>query len=107
MYDGDIGLTSNNQILIDAIGENLNPIMYEKHKQKEQKLNPNSFANMDCRAFWQKIGQVTNTASTLTSMLSNFTPTSKEFKELQKRIDILRFYQGSTITRYLWSFTEM
>ena len=96
-YDGDIVLSSDNKYLIDAIDDNLCPITYEKKKAKEQRLNFNSFANMDSRSFNSKIGFITNLASTFIAMLSSYPVASKEYKELKKRIDLLRFYQGSAI----------
>lgn len=73
------------------------PITYEKKKAKEQRLNFNNFATMDTKSFNSKIGFITNLASNFIAMLSNFDPESREYKELEKRIDLLRFYQGSAI----------
>ena len=96
-YDGDILLVSDNKYLVEAVNDNLSPITYQKKKAKEQRLNFNNFATMDTKSFNSKIGQITNLASTLISMLSDFPKDSPEYKEIRKRIDLLRFYQGSAI----------
>lgn len=98
-YDGDILLTTDNEYLVNAVDDSLYPITYEKKKAKEQRLNFNNFAAMDTKSFNSKIGQITNLASTLISMLSDFPKESAEYKEIRKRIDLLRFYQGSAINK--------
>lgn len=52
---------------------------------------------MDTKSFDSKIGQITNLASTLISMLSDFSKNSEEYKEIRKRIDLLRRFQGDAI----------
>lgn len=96
-YDGDLVLTSDNPYLIASVRDYLYPITYEKKKAKEQRLNFNNFAAMDTKSFNSKIGFITNLASNFIAMLYNFDPKSEEYKELKKRIDLLRFYQGSAI----------
>lgn len=92
----DIVLTTDNKYVIDA-AVNGYCITYEKNKTKEQYINDKSFANVDVRAFDTKIGFITNLASNLIAMLSNFKPDSEEYKEIRRRIDLLRYYQGSCI----------
>lgn len=94
---GDLTLVSDNQYLLDAVDGNLPIVTYEKKKAKEQRLSPTNFAKMDCASFDQKIGQITNLASTLISMLSEFPEDSAEWKEIRKRIDVLRRFQGDAI----------
>lgn len=90
-------LSSDNKYLVEAIDDTLLPITYEKKKSKEQRLNFNNFANMDVRSFNSKIGFITNLASNFIAMLNNFDVDSDEYKELRKRIDLLRYYQGSML----------
>lgn len=45
----------------------------------------------------QKIGFITNLASAFIAMLPNYPKDSKEYKELKKRIDLLRYHQGVAI----------
>lgn len=96
-YDGDLILTSDNKYLLDAVDDEQYPIMYQKSIIKEQYINPSSFANMDVKSFDTKIGFITNLASNFIAMLSNYTKDSKEYKELKKRIDLLRYHQGVAI----------
>lgn len=74
-------------------------VTYEKQKAKEQRINPTNFAAMDVKSFDTKIGSITNLASTLISMLSEFPKDSEEYTEIRKRIDLLRFFQGNEIDK--------
>lgn len=96
-YDGDIVLTTDNVYMINSVRDYLYPITYEKKKSKEQRMNYNNFATMDTKSFNSKIGFITNLASNFIAMLSNFDKDSEEYKELEKRINLLRFFQGSAI----------
>lgn len=96
-YDGDLTMTSNNNDLINAVGYNKKVITYEKKKSQEHKLNMNNFASMDTKSFNSKIGVITNIASNMISLSSIYDKDSEERKELEKRIKLLRFFQGSAI----------
>lgn len=82
---------------MNAVDDEQYPIMYEKSIIKEQMINPSSFANMDVKSFDTKIGFITNLASAFIAMLSDYKEDSKEYKELKKRIDLLRYHQGVAI----------
>lgn len=94
---GDLVLTSDNKYLINAVKCNKKVITYEKKKAKEQVLNMNHFASMDTKSFNTKIGVITNIASNMISLKSIYNENSDEYKELDKRIRLLRYYQGSAI----------
>lgn len=96
-YDGDLALVTDNQYVVNAVDRTLLTITYAKNKTKEQYLNENSCANLDVRSFNSKIGFITNLASNFIAMLPDFSEDSDEYKELKRRIDLLRFYQGSAI----------
>lgn len=96
-FDGDLLLTTDNEYFVGAVRDYLKPITYEKKKAKEQYVNRKSFAKVDSLSFDTKIGFITNLASNFIAMTANFSPDSKEYKELIKRTDLLRFYQGSAI----------
>jgi len=96
-YDGDLILTSDNEILIDAMGPNQPVITYEKQKAKEQRLNYNSFATFDTKSFDSPIGSITNLASNMYAMLPNYSPDSREYQELWERIKLMRRKQGDAI----------
>lgn len=90
----DIILTSDNKYLLDAINPDLPIITYEKQKAKDQRLNMESLANMDVKSFDSPIGGITNLASNLFALKENFEKDSKEYKEIDKRIRLLRRFQG-------------
>lgn len=90
----DIILTSDNKYLLDAINPDLPIITYEKQKAKDQRLNMEGLANMDVKSFDSPIGGITNLASNLFALKENFEKDSKEYKEIDKRIRLLRRFQG-------------
>ena len=94
---GDLTLVSDNKYLVAAVDGNWPIVTYEKKKAKEQRLSPTNFASMDVKSFDSKIGQITNLASTLIAMLSDFPKDSNEYKEIRRRIDLLRRFQGDCI----------
>lgn len=87
-------MTSDNKYLLDAINPDLPIITYEKQKAKDQRLNMESLANMDVKSFDSPIGGITNLASNLFALKENFEKDSKEYKEIDKRIRLLRRFQG-------------
>lgn len=100
----DIILTSDNKYLLDAINPDLPIITYEKQKAKDQRLNMESLANMDVKSFDSPIGGITNLASNLFALKENFEKDSKEYKEIDKRIRLLRRFQGDAmkIRGFIW-----
>ena len=90
-------LTSDNSTLINAIDATQPIITYEKEKAKHQSLTPSNFANIDCKSFDSPIGGITNLASNLFALLKLFDKDSKEYKEIWKRIKLLRYFQGCAI----------
>ena len=70
-------------------------VTYQKKKPGEQRINLTNLANIDTKSFDTKIGQITTLASTLICMLSDFPEDSDEYKEIRRRMDLLRFYQGN------------
>lgn len=95
--DGDLLLTSDNIYLVSAVDRNLNPITYEKSNTKEQSLTYNNLFSMDTKSFNTKIGFITNLATSFICLRNQFDKGSKEYEELTKRINLLRFHQGSAI----------
>ena len=94
LYDGDIILTSDNKYLVESINPNLPVITYEKQKAKDQRLNFDSLANMDVKSFDSPIGGITNLASNLFALKENYAEGTPERTEIEKRIRLLRRYQG-------------
>lgn len=97
-YDGDIVLSTDNHYVLDAVDSTLPIVTYEKQKAPEQRISDTNFASIDVRSFNSEIGQITNLASTIISMLDELSEDSEEYKELQKRMNILRKSQGDAIS---------
>jgi len=95
--DGDLLLTSDNLYLVNAIDRTLSPIAYETSDVKQQFLSYKNLSKMDTRSFNTKIGFITNLATTFICLRERFKKESEEYKELTKRINLLRFHQGSAI----------
>ena len=49
------------------------------------------------KSFNSKIGVITNIASNMISLKSIYKSESDEYKELDRRIKLLRYYQGTAI----------
>jgi len=95
--DGDLLLTSDNIYLVSSIDRTLNTLTYEKSTTKEQNISYGNLAKMDTKSFNTKIGFITNLATSFMCLREQYTTDSKEYIELTKRIDLLRFHQGSAI----------
>ena len=95
--DGDLLLTTDNYYLIGAIDKNLRPITYKTSDIKKQRLSYKNLVKMDTRSFNTKLGFITNLATTFFCLREQYEKDSFEYKELTKRINLLRFHQGSAI----------
>jgi hypothetical protein len=95
--DGDLLLTTDNFYLVNAVDRTLKPITYEKSTVKEQTLNYTNLSKMDTKSFNTPIGFITNLATSFTTLRELFDKISKEYGKLTKRINLLRFHQGSAI----------
>lgn len=95
--DGDLLLTSDNEYLVSSIDRSLNTLTYEKSTTKEQNISYSNLAKMDTKSFNTKIGFITNLATSFMCLREQYTVGSKEYVELTKRINLLRFHQGSAI----------
>lgn len=95
--DGDLLLTTDAIELLDSIDRELLPITYDKSTVKEQSITYNNLVNMDTKSFNTKIGFITNLATSFICLRDQYDKNSDEYKELTKRINLLRFHQGSAI----------
>lgn len=95
--DGDLLLSTDNEYVVNSIDRNLPPITYDKSTIKEQTLTDTNFAKMDARSFNTKIGFITNLATSFFCLREQYDENSEEYKELTRRINLLRFHQGSAI----------
>src|SRR5690606_35978320 len=88
---------SDNSILVNSVDRSLKPITYEPSMTKSQTITYNKLVDMDTRSFNTKIGFITNLATTFICLRESFEKDSREYAELTKRINLLRFHQGSAI----------
>jgi len=95
--DGDLLLTTDNEYVVRSVDRILPPITYDKASVKEQTLTDTNFAKMDARSFNTKIGFITNLATSFFCLREQYDKDSEEYKELTRRINLLRFHQGSAI----------
>lgn len=96
-FDGDIIFSTDNKTVIDNIYPDRLPITYNKESAPAQRLNVTNMIKTDLATFDCKIGQTTNYSTRFFSMLCNYEPESREYKELVERIKLLRRYIGDSI----------
>ena len=89
-YDGDICMTTDNPIMINAVRENNPPVTYGKRKAPNQKLTQHYLIKNDVLGFGSQIGQITNVASSMFCKQAMFERDSEEWKELDKRLKLMR-----------------
>lgn len=73
------------------------PVTYAKRKAPNQKLTQHNLVINDLRGFGSQIGQITNVASSIIGKQANFDKDSEEWKELEKRVRLMRKIQGAEI----------
>lgn len=95
-YDGDIIFSTDNQTMINAVVPSP-PVTYAKRKAPNQKLTQHNLVINDLRGFGSQIGQITNVASSIIGKQANFDKDSEEWKELEKRVRLMRKIQGAEI----------
>lgn len=97
-YDGDIIMTTNNDIIIKNAYRGL-PITYIKNKTPKEIINEDDLYEYDIKAFDTRIGFITNCSTTLYSMLPQYDNKSVEYGEIIKRLKICRKEQGNQIDK--------
>jgi hypothetical protein len=96
--DGDLVCTIQNQEFIDGVKGGL-PVSYEKKSAPKNILTQDEIYKSEKLGFNSNIGFITNISSFFHSLLYNYFPEEKEFKEIQKRLAYLRKAQGQNIDR--------
>lgn len=99
-FDGDLVCTTNNKYFIKGSDESLLPITYNKNiAEKVVIKNDDILIKSDKQSFNSKIGQITNVSTKFYAMLPLFDENSIEYKEIIKRLKLLRKEQGNEIDR--------
>jgi hypothetical protein len=95
-FDGDIVFTSNNKFMVEnTFGGN--PITYQKKPTEKKYIDTKDLYKADLLSFDTKIGYITNSSTTLYSMLPLFEEGSKEHETILHRLKECRVAQGNEI----------
>lgn len=94
--DGDLLATYNDPTFLAGVQGGL-PITYEKQSAEKTFIKYEDLWVSDRDGFGTKIGYITNVASTLYAMLSDYGPGSKEYETILSRLKKSRKLQGNTI----------
>lgn len=96
-FDGDINFTTDNKIILKGI--NKLPALDCDSMSSDKIFNPKKedFINSIKNSFGNKVGSVTNIGSSFYDKQSLFKKDSLEYKELDKRIQIIQLIQQSCI----------
>lgn len=110
-FDYDIVATTDNKTIINGVYKlpkdvytkeqlmSTLPVAYSK-ANTDKKLNTfENLCNADLLAFGSKIGQITNKGSAIFAMLPLYDKNSQEYKELEKRLVLIRVAQGDEIDK--------
>lgn len=98
-WDGDIVCTTSNEYMINGVRTEFLPITYDKKTADKAKVNDELLYKSDKDSFFSTIGSVTNVSTSFYAMLPIFEKDSKEYKEILKRLKILRKEQGNAIDK--------
>jgi len=95
-FDADTIFTTNNKVLLNKLEDTPAIICIQKNAKKE-KPTEQILQKSNKQSFGQKIGVVTNRATTMFNLISKFDKDSPEFKELDYRIKACQNYQQNAI----------
>lgn len=96
-FDGDLNFTTSNEIIINGIYDEPAIDCEGKSGNKIPNIKRNDFVNAIGKSFGNKVGSVTNVGSSCYDKISLFDVESAEYKELDKRIKCIQFYQQECI----------
>jgi hypothetical protein len=95
-FDGDLIFTTSSPEFIKGRQDGL-PIYYDKRMATKDYVDEDSLWETDAHGFNSKVGLVTNVSSTYHTLKDEFDKDSPEWKELERRLILLRMYQGESI----------
>ena len=97
-FDGDLVFLSDNKILVDKM-RNLPTLMCAQRRAEKRISNEDDFIRSNIDSFGNDIGQTTNWITSMFEVQSHFNIDSKEFKELEYRIQAGQLYQQDAIDK--------
>ncbi|MBO7692415.1 MAG: hypothetical protein J6T10_07250, partial [Methanobrevibacter sp.] len=100
-FDGDIVLSTDNEVFIKGSYRDQSMITYEKGAAPTQKINLNNSVKTDLRGLGTGVGGFSNLATTMYAMIEQFDPEKQpeQRAELKHRIKLLREIVGQEIDR--------
>jgi hypothetical protein len=98
-YDFDILATTNSQAMIRSIFPNQRVVTYDTPKPVKKLFTEEDLFKCDCATFGSLIGQITNQATAMCSLMANFPKDSKEYNLLQDRVKMCCASQSRQIER--------
>lgn len=102
-FDFDILASTSNEILINSVYKNENPVVYEPPKPKKIVITDEDLYNSDLFSFGSIIGAITNKSTTGTALLKYFEETkgkdSREYKTLLNRLKMCTKLQSAQIDK--------
>lgn len=96
-FDGDIVATTDNPYFLEGVIREFVPITYQKKVAQKSKITNDNLYIADKKSFHSTIGSITNRSTSMYALLPLFDKESAEYKEIQRRLKILRKEQGSAI----------
>lgn len=97
MFDGDILFTTSNQIIINGISDEPAIVCEGKSADKKSNINKDDFIKCIKDSFGNKVGSVTNVGSSFYDTISKFEKGTKEYDELNYRIQCIQYVQQECI----------
>ena len=97
MFDGDILFTTSNQIIINGISDEPAIVCEGKSSDKKGNINKDDFIKCIKNSFGNKVGSVTNVGSSFYDKISLFEKGTKEYDELNYRIQTIQYIQQECI----------
>lgn len=97
-YDGDLVFLSDNKILVNKMRK-LPTLMCAQRRAKKRISHEDDFIQSNIDSFGNDIGQTTNWITSMFEVQSHFAEDTKEYKELEYRIQAGQLYQQNAIDK--------
>ena len=99
MFDGDLIFTTNNEVLLRK-HRKLPAILYIQKNTEKIIPTEEEVVKTNINAMGNKVGSITNRATSMMDKQSYFEKGSKEYADLQMRIELSEKYQQDEIDRW-------
>ena len=99
MYDGDLIFTTNNDVLLRK-HRRLPAILCQQNNTEKVIPTEKEVLATNINAMGNKVGTITNRATSMMDKQSYFKKETREWLDLQKRIELSQKYQQDEIDRW-------